>query len=74
MSRYFLLGNFWVLCALIIHIGGRLERTQPTLVSFFGVGAWFYPTSYNLMVAVAAGMAFFCFLMAAKVRRTPIAP
>lgn len=68
MSRYFLLGNFWVLCALIILIGGKVERTQPTLVSFFGAGAWFYPTSYNLIVAVAGVMAFFCFVMAARER------
>ncbi|MBC8139485.1 MAG: hypothetical protein H8F28_26705 [Fibrella sp.] len=68
MSRYFILGNLWVLFAIILRIGGRVERTEPTMISFFGVGGWLYPVSYYLIIAVAGVMAAFCFLLAAKMR------
>ena len=60
MNAHFIAGNVWLLVSLVLLLGRNVERTQPTLYSFFGVGGWYYPVPYGLMVLVCAaiGVAF----------------
>jgi len=54
--RYFVAGNLWLLVSLVLILGKKVERGDPTMYSFFGVGGWHYPGSYWLMVLACAGL------------------
>ena len=50
--RYFVAGNFWLFIALTLFMCRQTERTSPVRVSFLGVGTWFEPATYNVVVFV----------------------
>ncbi len=52
-----IVGNLWLLAAVTLLLGKKVARTQPLMYSFFDIGAWLYPTTYNLIV-------WFCGLLA----------
>lgn len=53
---YFIAANLWFLAGLILMIGRNVARTQPVMYSFFGVGGWYYPGPYSLMVLACIGL------------------
>lgn len=57
---YFLAGNFWLLMALLLLIGRKAERYQPTFYSFFGIGGWLSPIAYGFLIfaCVVIGVIF----------------
>lgn len=69
MTRFFVMGNVWLMLALLMVLGNHTERDQPTMVAFFGLGAWLYPGTYNLLVALCVAAAVACFALAWKTRR-----
>lgn len=72
LARYFVTGNVWLVLALLMVLGSHFERSEPTRVSFFGLGAWFDPNTYNMLVAVCVAVAVICFTLAWKTRRPAI--
>jgi len=52
-NRYFIAGNIWLVLALVLLVGRNVARSSPTMYSFFKVGAWLYPATYNLIVLAA---------------------
>ncbi len=50
--------NAWALLGLLVYLGGHVERVDPDRLSFFGLGAWFEPATYEV-IDVA------CFVIAA---------
>jgi hypothetical protein len=69
MMRYFVAGNFWLAIALAAFTGQTWERSNPTRYSFFGVGGWMTPTSYNLILLLCLALAAVFFSMAWKRRQ-----
>ncbi|BBO35678.1 hypothetical protein PLANPX_5290 [Lacipirellula parvula] len=61
MSRYFIAGNFWLVAALLIFIGKRYERSEPTMYTVFGVGRYFSEGEYTTLTlgTLAIAVAFF---------------
>ncbi|MDQ3621925.1 MAG: serine/threonine protein kinase [Verrucomicrobiota bacterium] len=57
-----ILGSFWIL-ALVLLLGRRVARTEPTMYSFFGVGGWLWPSTYHTIVAVCVAAALVCFVV-----------
>lgn len=57
---YLLLGNLWLLAALVLYLGRVAVRYQPTRYSFFGIGGWLSPFAYGLLIAacIIIGLAF----------------
>ncbi len=72
MARFFITGNVWLLVALLLTLGSHVERTEPTCVSFFGVGAWFDPGTYNVLITLCIIAAVCCLTLAWKTCR-PVA-
>ena len=68
--RYFVAGNFWLFVSLLLFVGKTYERSSPTRYSFLGVGHWFTPLGYNLLVALTFLIAV-CFLIGAGRRPRP---
>ncbi len=68
MARYFVTGNLWLMLAVLMVLGRGIERTQPTIVSFFGSG-WLYPSTYAFLVGLCGLAASICFVLAWKTRR-----
>jgi hypothetical protein len=68
--RYFVFGNIWLLLSVLIFMGRHVERTQPLMVSFFGIGRWFTPAGYNIIpllcLIIAAAFFFLCWKTPAK--------
>ena len=64
------LGSLWALAALVLLVGRKVARTEPLMYSFFGVGGWFYPSSYHQLVAVCFGFALACLVIPRLNRRT----
>ena len=60
MTRYFIAGNYWLTFALLLFLGRKIERSNPTRYSFFG-GGWLDPTTYLLLILLPLGMAAMCF-------------
>ncbi len=56
-------GNIWLLAAIILLLGKNVARTQPLMYSFFGFGAWLYPSTYHLLVAFCGGLSIICFAL-----------
>ncbi len=69
MTRFFVAGNVWLVLALLMVLGSHVERHQPTMVAFFGLGAWFYPETYNGLVGLCVAAAVVCFALAWRTRR-----
>ena len=65
MTRYFVAGNLWLAISLVLILGRKFERSEPTMYSFFGVGQWLYPGSYNLLILVCIALGI-GFLVAAR--------
>jgi hypothetical protein len=59
-SLYLTYANLWALVGLILYLGGKVVRDQPTCVAFFGLGAYFDPTAYMLVqiTCFAASIAY----------------
>jgi len=57
---YVLVGNLWLLLGVVVALGGKVMRGGPTMLSFFGVGRWFYPATYNFIVfcCILVGVVF----------------
>ena len=69
MAQFFVIGNVWLIIALLLALGSHVERTQPTMVAFFGLGAWFDPGMYMILVELCVAAAIVCFTLAWKSRR-----
>ncbi len=69
MTGYFIAGNFWLFAALVMVLGRKVARTQPTMYSFFDVGGWYYPGTYNLWIGVCLIAALTCLALAWTSRR-----
>ena len=63
MSQYFLAGNLWLIFAALAIVGRKLERSQPDMHSFFGVGRRFYPHEYATFVGALFAAAAVCFVL-----------
>ncbi len=69
MTRFFVAGNFWLFTALVLVLGRKVARTQPMMYSFFDVGGWYYPGTYNFWIGVCLMVAAACFALAWTNRR-----
>lgn len=54
----------WLLAAAVLLVGKNVARTQPLMYSFFDVGAWVYPSTYNAWVLFCGLVSLGCFLFA----------
>ena len=63
----FVFGNLWLVIALVLFLGGEAVRYAPTRIAFFGVGAWFVPGAYRLLVLASAAMGLW--LLTVGIRR-----
>jgi hypothetical protein len=61
MRAYFITANLWLAVALAVLLGRHTERYEPTMYSFFGIGGWFEPREYALLIALPVIMAGVCF-------------
>ncbi len=66
---YYVMGNVWLIIALILLVGRSPARESPTMYSFFGMGGWRYPGDYNLMIAVGVLAAVVQFILTVKAGR-----
>lgn len=69
MARFFIAGNFWLIAAVALVLGRTVARTQPLMYSFFGVGGWYYPATYNLCIGLCAAFGIACCVLAAETWR-----
>ena len=51
---YFVAGNLWLLIALVLLLGRKAERFQPTFYSFFGTRSWLSPFAYGFLIVACA--------------------
>jgi hypothetical protein len=58
-----IVGNLWLLAAVALLLGKTVARTQPVMYSFFDIGAWLYPSTYNVIVMFCGllSLGFFAF-------------
>jgi hypothetical protein len=68
VGRCFVLGNLWLMFALLMLLGRRVVRTEPYMVSFFGGdhAAMLYPGTYSVLVALAIGAGVLCLYLSWK--------
>jgi hypothetical protein len=66
---YYVMGNVWLIIALILLVGRFPVREAPTMYSFFGMGGWRYPSDYNLMIGVGVLAAVIQFVLAVNAGR-----
>ena len=66
---YFLTGNIWLMVWLALMLGRNEIRTSPTMYSFFGVGAWLEPSTYQGFTAVTLGAACVSFVLGLRNRK-----
>lgn len=64
-----IVGNLWALTALVLLVGRTVARTQPVMYSFFGIGGWYYPSSYDLLVGIGFGLALVCLVVPRLIQR-----
>jgi len=62
-ARLAVMGGFWLLVAVVIHLGQTVARTQPVMYSFLSRGGWYYPSSYHSIKLVCLVTALVCFMM-----------
>jgi hypothetical protein len=68
-TAYYVMGNVWLIIALILQLGRFPARESPTMYSFFGMSGWRYPSDYNLMIGIAVFAAVVQFVLAMKAGR-----
>jgi hypothetical protein len=51
---YFVVGNSWLLMALVLWLGRNAVRYAPTRYSFFGVGGSLSPFAYGFLILACA--------------------
>ncbi|MCA9064924.1 MAG: serine/threonine protein kinase [Planctomycetaceae bacterium] len=53
--------NLWFVMAVVLLVGRRVARTSPLMYSFFDIGGWVDPATYNIWIAgclvIAGGFA-----------------
>ena len=54
MLRYFIAANLWLFLAALVFVGKTTMRHEPVLYAVFGVGQWFYGSTYSLLIIVPA--------------------
>ena len=59
---YLAAGNVWLLMALVLRLGQRAVRFEPTRYSLFGVGGWLSPAAYWFLViaCLCLGVGLMC--------------
>lgn len=67
-SPLFAASNLWLLVSLVLFVGKKYERSEPTMYSFVGVGGYFYPSSYDALVYGSLAVSL-VFLVAAVLTR-----
>ena len=65
---YFVVGNMWLLTGLVLWLGRKAVRFQPTRYSFFGVGGWLSPFAYGFLILVCALIGIALVLLASRSR------
>jgi hypothetical protein len=68
MFRYFVVGNGWLLIALVLSLGKQVMRTEPEMNAFFGIGHWYPPEGYNFLTFLVLVVAVYFFVLYAKTR------
>ncbi|MES2790979.1 MAG: hypothetical protein V4719_15310 [Planctomycetota bacterium] len=63
MTRYFAAANFWLAFAMLTILGRSIERSNPTLYSFFHSGQWFTPDGYTGIVIAPFALSVFFFVL-----------
>jgi hypothetical protein len=65
---FFVSAQFWLLVALTLWLGEKVERSSPEMDSFFGIGGWFDPGWYafTLILCVALGISLLFLAMKAR--------
>ena len=55
----FIAGNVWLLMSVVLWLGRKAVRFEPTRYAFFELGGWHSPFSYNLLIVmcVVVGLA-----------------
>ena len=67
MLRYFIAGNVWALCTLLMFLGRKAWRAGPTRYTFFGLGS-LSPGQYNFLILCCIVMAVVFFVITWKTR------
>ena len=67
MLRYFVAGNIWAVCALLMILVRKAWRTGPTRYTFFGFGS-LSPPQYNFLILCCVVMAVVFFFITWKTR------
>ena len=65
----FVVGNLWLLAAIVVFLGRKVARSNPLMVSFTTEGGWFYPQTYDAVNAFCVVMAVACFGLTVATRR-----
>lgn len=65
----FVVGNLWLLAAIVVFLGRTFARRAPDMVSFTSEGAWLYPLTYDAVNAFCVVMAVACFGLTVATRR-----
>lgn len=55
-ALHLVFGNVWLLLAVVVYLGGKVMRTAPSMVSFYGSGRWFFPGTYNSIAICCAAL------------------
>jgi hypothetical protein len=53
---HFVAGNLWLLVALVLLLGMKAVRYEPTRYSFFGIGGWHSPFAYGFLIVACASI------------------
>ena len=48
--QYLTAGNLWLAAALVLWLGRKAVRFEPTRYAFFGAGAWLSPAGYGFLI------------------------
>ena len=67
---YFLTGNIWLMVGLVLMLGrNNVWIGMRPMYSFFSVGQWFEPSTYNGFVVFALGAAGVSFVLGMRNRK-----
>lgn len=69
MTRYLVAGNLWLLVCLAMILGMETVGTDPTMVAFFGIGAWLKPILYLVLTLMSGLFAIIFFRLMWKTDR-----
>jgi len=56
-------GNWWLMVALVLLLGQQVARNEPTMYSFMGWGGWCYPKTYGLWIGLCLAIAAVHFIL-----------